>query len=460
MPPHKSNVCRSKYLIFGFFFGLVFPIIAFIIRTIEFDINKAISLIVSDPLLWIICLAPFILSSIAYFAGIKQDEVREKIKEVEQAENELREANEIIQESLTELESNNNKLHSSRKTESLLYQKLESSILHFSKVIEKIGQLDLSMKIDFENNVLESESNKLAEVLSIALYNLQSIMIDLLDTLAVTKNAKEDISDKSTLITEGVEKQKNEIQHISGSIEKLSEYSSSNNEKAQNVAIMTNESYKKMENLKKIILSTSTGMGNINSAVDDGEKIIYKLFQSCKKIGDIVNLITDIAEQTKLLALNAAIEAARAGDQGRGFAVVADEVGKLSEKTQVAVSGISDTIKEIKIFNDQTVSKMKQVSDESQNGESQMIVVQKELETLLHDVFTMVNNTEDLAKTNQKQFDLSEIIRGNIDIIGNVTQMNNVNIAEIFKSVQHLETTVDKTDKMMSKFKLNKEAVS
>ena len=113
-----------------------------------------------------------------------------------------------------------------------------------------------------------------------------------------------------------------------------------------------------LENGLVAVGETATGMRRIREAVEMTAQRVSALGAKSGQIGEIVETISDIAEQTNLLALNAAIEAARAGEQGKGFAVVADEVRKLAERSSRATKEIAELIGEVRRDTDRAVEAM------------------------------------------------------------------------------------------------------
>ncbi|MDR2489125.1 MAG: methyl-accepting chemotaxis protein [Desulfovibrio sp.] len=98
---------------------------------------------------------------------------------------------------------------------------------------------------------------------------------------------------------------------------------------------------------EQLVVQVIAAIRQVNAVAQELQSDMQQLGAQADSIGGVMNVISDIADQTNLLALNAAIEAARAGEAGRGFAVVADEVRKLAEKTMTATTEVGSSIKGI-----------------------------------------------------------------------------------------------------------------
>jgi len=116
-----------------------------------------------------------------------------------------------------------------------------------------------------------------------------------------------------------------------------------------------------------LVLDVDKGINALTQGVVLAQEAIIAVDDESQSVGQIVDVIEDIAEQTNLLALNAAIEAARAGEQGRGFAVVADEVRNLASRTQTSTAQIQELISKLQAEATRSVEVMQRNEKESRD---------------------------------------------------------------------------------------------
>ena len=201
-------------------------------------------------------------------------------------------------------------------------------------------------------------------------------------------------------------------------------------------------------------------MLKINEAANSAARIIGTLTTKAEQIGEITQVIDDIADQTNLLALNAAIEAARAGEQGRGFAVVADEVRKLAERTTKATKEIAQTINAIQKESRNADLSMQEARASVDEGRKITEEVQSALDEILESTNSASIEINNVAISTEQQSINAEQISKNIEIINNVINESAKGTQQIAREAENLRTLTDQLKDLIERFQLDSKGYS
>ncbi|NJD52107.1 MAG: HAMP domain-containing protein [Candidatus Methanoperedens sp.] len=236
-----------------------------------------------------------------------------------------------------------------------------------NKVAE--GDLTIQLKNDSKDEVgkLSNAIHTMAGNLKGVLGKVQQSALNVSSTAQELSASSEEmkvstyqISNTTQDIATDVSSQATKMVEISRAMKEMSESVRQVAKNSQKAAEGANSASTTAQNVSKMSDDVAKKMSEIQSTVGGSAAIIKQLDGKSQQIGEIIEVITNIADQTNLLALNAAIEAARAGEHGRGFAVVADEVRKLAEESRNAANQITGLIKEIQQGTKQAVTAMEQ----------------------------------------------------------------------------------------------------
>ncbi len=318
------------------------------------------------------------------------------------------------------------------------------------EVIEEVSRGDLTRRIDITTS---DEIGETARHFNTFADTLQGVVTQVAESSEKVSSAANTLDISSAQMAEGIE----EVAFRVGSVATASEeMSTTTSEIAQNCVIAAKSSESASTSARTgeaIIQETVRVMNRIKDIVIDSASVIKGLGTRSDQVGDIVELINDIADQTNLLALNAAIEAARAGEHGRGFAVVADEVRKLAERTAIATREIGVTIESMQKETKKAVSSMEQGVAEVETGTTEAAKSGHALKEILHQITTVTTEVNQIAVASEEETATTNEIASSIQQISLVMQQTSSKIQENAEASRQLAGLSRELQEMVGQFR-------
>jgi methyl-accepting chemotaxis protein len=208
------------------------------------------------------------------------------------------------------------------------------------------------------------------------------------------------------------------------------------------------------EDGQQVVDRSIAAMNQLSNMLSASSSNIESLNSKTVNIGQILEVITSISQQTNLLALNAAIEAARAGEAGRGFAVVADEVRNLAHRTQESAQQVQTMIEELQVGARESVSTMSDSQRHSQDSVEIANLAGERLSSVTQRIGEIDGMNQSVATATEEQTAVVESINVDITEINTLNQEGVENLQSTLRACSDLEQQAARLKQLVGSFRI------
>ncbi|MGE0080485.1 MAG: methyl-accepting chemotaxis protein [Thiohalomonadaceae bacterium] len=321
------------------------------------------------------------------------------------------------------------------------------------RLLDEMGDLadgDLTVNA----TVTEDVTGAIADSINYAIEALRTLVTAINDTATQVSQAAQQSQATAVQLAQASENQAHEISSASAAVNEMAMSIQGVSRNADTLAQEAQRSVATAKAGTEAVQKTIEGMNTIREQIQETSKRIKRLGESSQEIGDIVELINDIAEQTNILALNAAIQAAMAGEAGRGFAVVADEVQRLAERSADATKQIEALVKTIQTDTNEAVISMEQTTSEVVSGAK----LAEDAGTALGTIESVANHLSELVQSisaaTRQQAKAAANVSDTMNIIQEITNQTSAGTSQTAAAIGNLAELANALKKSVSGFKL------
>ncbi len=326
----------------------------------------------------------------------------------------------------------------------------QRAILRLLDEMANLAEGDLTVHA----TVTEEITGAIADSVNYAIDALRSLVTTINTTAVGVSSAAEKTQATASRLTDASAHQAREIASASAAITDMADSMSGVSRDAEGSVDVAHKSLEIAQKGAGIVRRSIQGMDTIREQIQETSKRIKRLGESSQEIGDIVGLITEIADQTNILALNAAIQASTAGEAGRGFAVVADEVQRLAERAGNATKQIEALVKTIQADTNEAVSSMEAsttnvVSGAKMSEDAGEALV--EIETVSDELAKLIQG---ISTSASRQASVAMDVSNTMNVIQEITLQTSEGTEETSASIGNLSELANELRKSVAGFKL------
>ncbi|MFQ2905620.1 methyl-accepting chemotaxis protein [Aeromonas allosaccharophila] len=320
------------------------------------------------------------------------------------------------------------------------------------RVLTEVTQGDMTQRIGFRS---KNEFGQLGSQINLLIAQMGEVLAQLSQASAQLNDAAHGNRHTTESVRADLEKQRQETASVAAAMTQMEA-------SVREVAQAANQTLERVQDVEK---ASETGRKVMAGNITTTHQLAGKLQQTGKVIGDvsamsgqignILDVIRGIAEQTNLLALNAAIEAARAGEQGRGFAVVADEVRSLAGRTAQSTSEIQTMIENLQQGVAKAVTVMQECSREMDSCVEQSSHANNAMEEVQGIVVLISDMSSQIASAAEQQQATSADIATNLNRISDISDLNYQGIERVAETSQQLDSLAEQQESLVKRFRLS-----
>ena len=322
------------------------------------------------------------------------------------------------------------------------------------RLLDDIGNL-ASGDLRVRAKVTEHMTGAIADSINYTIEELRRLVAGITKAAEHVSGATNEAQTVSAELLQATQRQAAEIQGAGQAVTQMAQSMTQVSANANDSAKVAETSLSAANKGAQAVQNAIRGMNDIRDQIQETSKRIKRLGESSQEIGEIVQLISDITEQTNVLALNAAIQAASAGEAGRGFTVVAEEVQRLAERSAEATKHIGAIVKSIQRDTQDAVEAM----ERSTRGVVEGTRTADEADQALREIEKISNRLAELigaiSNATQQQATSAAQVAGKMKIILGVTQLTSEGTKKTAASAMRLGELAQGLKSSVAGFKLS-----